>query len=70
MVAAGDGDHYKMAFDQPGSWGSKYNLVWDRVLGLDAFPPPVARTEVAFYKRKLDRYGLPMDGRHHWALRC
>jgi len=57
------GDHFRLAFDQPDTWSQKYNLVWDRVLGLNLVPFVVARKEMAFYRRMQGRYGLALDNR-------
>ena len=63
VKVADAGDHSLLAFDKPGTWSQKYNMVWDKVLGLNVFPSRVAQNEIAYYKSKMGTYGVPLDSR-------
>jgi hypothetical protein len=67
-LAADEGGWYRLAFDRPGSWSQKYNLIWDRVLGLKLFPPEVAQKEMAKYRQEVRPFGLALDPRKPWCL--
>jgi len=62
-----DGDHYRLAFDQSGTWSMKYNMVWDKLLDLKLFSQQVYDLELSFYKTQLHPYGLPLDSRSNYT---
>ena len=77
MEAAKGGAHggTRIAFDLPGTWSLKYNLVWDRVLKLGLFPPSVAESELRAYRALELPYGVPLDCRKtytkaDWLVWC
>jgi len=65
--AAADGDHYRIQFNLPNTWSQKYNMLYQRVLGLTTFPDSVIDAEEAFYQTKMETCGVPLDNRHPYT---
>ncbi len=64
---AAQGDHYRRTFNEGDTWSQKYNLVWDKLLGYNLFDADIADSEVAFYLKTMNEYGLPLDERRNYT---
>lgn len=52
-----------LAFDQPGTYSMKYNMVWDKVWGTNLFSQDFMDAEIADNMKRFNKYGMPLDSR-------
>ncbi|HMO24715.1 MAG TPA: DUF4965 domain-containing protein [Tepidisphaeraceae bacterium] len=67
-MADDNGTHFRLAFDKPGTWSMKYNLVYDQLLGLNLFDPAAVKRELASYLPRISKYGLALDNRKPYTM--
>jgi Domain of unknown function (DUF1793) len=59
--------HAKLAYQLPDSWGSLYNAYADDLLDLGLFPERIHAMQDAWYLKRTEKYGLPLDSRHMYT---
>jgi len=65
-AANGDGS-FRLAFDRPGTWSMKYNIVWDKLWGTGLMDRTVIESEFASYRKHVNPYGMPLDNRETYT---
>lgn len=62
LERASAGDYTYLTFDKQG-WSMKYNMVWDKLLGLNLLDPSFYEKETDSYVARQNEFGLPLDSR-------
>ncbi len=61
-------DHYELAYGAgEKTWSQKYNMVWDKLWKTNIIPNGAMQTEVKYYLKKQNKYGLPLDVRKDYT---
>lgn len=58
---------FRLTFDRPETRGMKYNMIWDKLWGLNLFPKEVYASEIASCLKSMNPYGLPFDSLHTYT---
>lgn len=76
LQRAASGNHTRLTFDGPDEgWSLKYNAVWDLLFDTKLMPEEFYSNEIAWYKKRQNRYGVPLDSRNtytksDWMMWC
>lgn len=61
-------DHYELAYGSgEATWSQKYNMIWDKLWETNLFPNKAMATEVKYYLKQQNVYGLPLDCRKDYT---
>lgn len=61
-------DHYVLAYKTADdTWSQKYNMVWDKLWGTGIIPNNAMQTEIKYYLKRQNKYGLPLDCRKDYT---
>ncbi|KZV98208.1 DUF1793-domain-containing protein [Exidia glandulosa HHB12029] len=67
QAIASGGQHLTLNYGNSASWGLAYNLFGDKLLKLNLFPQSIYDMQTAWYKTKINSFGLPLDTRHTYT---
>jgi len=67
MSMGSDNKHVKLAYQLDSSWGIQFNLMMDKLLGLDLVPESIYEILDAWYLRVANSYGVQLDTRVDWG---
>ena len=63
QTARNENGSSNLAFDQPGTYSMKYNMIWDKVFGTRVFTKKFMDFEVKSNRAHFKKYGMPLDSR-------
>lgn len=63
MATVPSGLYTSLTFDQRNSWSMKYNMVWDKLFGLELFDEALMQKELEKYLVEANEFGVPLDER-------
>ncbi len=61
--AANEDGSFRLAFDKPGTFSMKYNIIWDKYWHTNLFSPYVIFSEYYTNCKHINYYGMPLDSR-------
>ncbi|KAJ8475297.1 hypothetical protein ONZ51_g6647 [Trametes cubensis] len=67
LAMSTDGTHLTLSYGNSSSWGLKYNLYADKLLGTNIFSQSIFDLETKWYSTRANTYGVPLDTRNTYS---